>query len=125
MSTSYNDTSTMDMQSEFKMTALAPIIGKPNLHSLLRLLRQVCRCSQTTKPNLGQHGYLFVALSPKHYVRFITFLLNLTGPTPPLPNLQGILDSGQSKQIKINWTDLKTMNKKNSNINEALTTHFF
>ena len=58
------------MQSMLKILALAPITGRSNLHSLLRLIKHICRFSQITKSNLGPHRYLFLALPMQHYVRF-------------------------------------------------------
>ena len=112
------------MQSAFKTPALEPITGQPNLHSLLHPIKQICRYSQTTKSKMGPHGYLFVALSKKRYMQFTTVPLNLPGPTPALPNLQGIFDSGQIEQLKINWRAHKTENNNIVNMNEALTTLF-
>ena len=121
MSTSYIETSIAYMQSVFKTPALAPITGQLNPHILLCLLKKICRCSQTTNLNMDPHRYLLVAFPIQHYVRFTTVLLNLPGPTPALPNLQGIFNSGQREQIKIKRTAHNTENTNIANMNKAMT----
>ena len=87
----------------------------------MRILSQM---QSNQKSKLGPHGYLFLTLHPHHYLRFTVDPLNLPGPTPPLPNLQGILDSGQREQVRIKWIAHKTENNNIANIKKALTTLF-
>ena len=100
------------------------IAGRPNLHELLRVLKYLCRCSQTTKSCLGPLGYLFVALPLRHYQRYTIVPLNLPGPTPDIPNYPPNADKATIDQMKINWQAHKNENNNIQNMNEALTATF-
>ena len=123
MSFSPVEVSAAEMKAAFPIIALDIINGRPNLYELMRLLKQICRCSQTTKSCLGPLGYLFVALPLVHYQRFTSVPLNLPGPTPNIPNFNN-QNSGEREQTKINWTAHKAENNNISNMNETLCTFF-
>ena len=98
MAWNYKSTSVADMRAAFTTQKLDPIIGRPNLYLLLRALKILCRCSQTTKSALGPLGYLFTGLPPEHYTRFTTVALELPGVTPTLPAVEDGMNSGQREQ---------------------------
>ena len=118
------EVSAADMKAAFTVKTIPPIPGRPNLFELLRLLKHVCRNSQTTKSCLGPLGYLFVALPQMHYARFTAVPLVIPAPTPNLPNFIDGMNSGQREQVRLNWTAHKAENNNIANMNEALTSVF-
>ena len=116
--------STAEMKASFPIQSLPPINGRPNLYELLRLLKQICRCSQTTKSGLGPLGYLFVALPPTHYMRYTSVPLILPTPAPETPNFPLSANQASREQVRIMWTNQKTENNNIENMNEALTALF-
>ena len=66
----YSPTSTADMLAAFPYKSLPPINGKASLHTLLKTMKLLCKCSQKNKSGLGPFGYLFVVLPLQHYQRF-------------------------------------------------------
>ena len=85
MPVTFKETTIADTRAAFPVQKLTPITGRPSLHELLKVLRVICRCSQTTKSNLGPLGYLFVALLPEHYAGFTNIPYVQPNPTPDLP----------------------------------------
>ena len=118
------EVSAADMKAAFTVKTLPPISGRPNLYELLRLLKFICRNSQTTKSCLGPLAYLFVALPLEHYVRFTTTPLVIPGSTPSLPNFLPGMNAGQREQVRLNWIAHKAENNNIANMNEALTSVF-
>ena len=118
------EVSAADMKAAFTVKTLPPIPGRPNLYELLRVLKFICRNSQTTKSCLGPLGYLFVALPLEHYVRFTTTPLVIPGNTPSLPNFLPGMNAGQREQVRLNWIAHKAENNNIANMNEALTSVF-
>ena len=90
----------------------------------MKVLRVICRCSQTTKSNLGPLGYLFVALPPEHYARFTNVPYVQPNPTPDLPTFSDDQTDGQREQAKLNWQAHRAENANIANMNEALTNLF-
>ena len=82
MNVSPKQVSVADMKAAFPVEQLPPIQKRPNLYELLKLLKIICRCSQTTKSSLGPLGYLFVALPDAHYTRYTN--VPLVRPVPPM-----------------------------------------
>ena len=110
------------MQAEFPVCKLQQIISEPNLHELLKTLKIVCRCSQTTKSTLGPLGYLFVALPGNHYARYTTMPLVVPPPTAPLPTYLDETKDGVRDRVKLEWQGNIIENNNIDNMNEALIT---
>ena len=105
------------MQAAFPIQQLSPMAGRPNLHKLMKVLRIICQCSQTTKSNLGPLGYLFVALPLEHYIRFTNVLYVQPNPTPDLPTLLDDQTDEQREQDKLNWQGHRVGNANIANMN--------
>lgn len=116
--------SSAEIIAAFQSTPITPITGRPNIYELLRILKYLCRCSQTTKSCLGPLRYLFVALPLQHYMRYTAEPLTLPGPTPAIPNYPLNADKATIDQLKINWQAHKNENNNIQNMNEALTATF-
>ena len=123
MSLSPVEVSATNMKAAFPISKLEHVNGGPNFYELMRLLKTIFRCSQTTKLCLGPLGYLFVAIPLVHYQQYTSVPLNLLGPTPNIPNFNN-QNTGQREQTKINWAAHKSENNNISNMNETLSNLF-
>ena len=113
----YSSMSVVDMLAAFLVNKLPPITGIPSLHTLLKALKIIMRCSQHIKLGLGPLGYLFVSIPQVHYTRFTNVPLRLPGPTPYTPNM----NPAERDVAKLQWQAHKAENDNIRHMNEALT----
>ena len=92
---SYTPLSISEMEAAFGMNLLdiPPIVGRPTLFELLRVLKQICLCARKMKSHLGPLGYLFVALDLANYQRYTMQLLRLPDPTLDAPTFAPAMDA--------------------------------
>ena len=112
------------MLAAFLVDKLPPITGRPSLHTLLKALKVITRCSQKIKSGLGPLGYLFVALPQVHYTRFTNVPLVLPGPTPEILQYTLNMNPAERDATKLQWQAHKAENDNIRNMNEALTGRF-
>ena len=118
-------TSVADMVAAFPVNDFPPIDGRPSLHTLLKPLKIITRCSQKIKSGLGPLGYLFVALPPVHYQRFANVPLVLPDLTPSVPQYTPNMNPAKRNATKLQWQAHKAENSNIQNMKKKHSPVFF
>ena len=106
----YPSTSIADMVAAFPVNKFPPIDERHSLHTLLKEIKIITRCSQKIKSGLGPLRYLFVALQPVHYQRFTNAPLVLLSPTPAVPQYTPNINPSECDATKLQWQAHKAEN---------------
>jgi uncharacterized membrane protein YgcG len=123
----YSTTSVVEIKAGFPITKIdPPIVGRPNLGELLRVLKQLARCARSLNTGKGSFGFLFLVLKPAAYAVYAG-----TEPYPVIdppdhdgPDFPIEANEGERVAARIEWQREKMEYENQRNMNSALTSMF-